>query len=734
MNAPSNPLSLDLWGGVECTVARIGDRYVDQLHTTGHHNRITDLDLFAGLGLKALRYPVLWERIAPEHPDLCDWSWTDARLGRLRELGIEPILTLVHHGSGPRYTSLSDDRFAQKLADFAGRVAERYPWATAYTPVNEPLTTARFSGLYGHWYPHGQDAKLFLRMLFNQLDGIRLSMAAIRAVNPAATLIQTDDLGYTWSTPELAYQADFENQRRWLSWDVLCGRVNREHPLWEYVLGHGIGQHELESWLVAPCSPSVIGVNHYLTSERFLDENLQKYQDSSWGGNGRQRYADVEAQRVLADGGFGPHTLLQQAWQRYQLPLAVTEVHNGCTRDEQMRWFAEMWRAALRLQAEGVDIRAITAWSLLGATDWNSILTRLGGYYEPGIFDIRAGQPRATAMVKLLHDLHNGGLCDHPVLDSPGWWHRADRLSYAPIKCVGSEPIATSVCPIGYPNKPRALLIIGAKGTLGRALARACTQRALPHHLLSREILDISDPNAVERVLADLKPWAVINAAGCVDVDLAEFEIERCWRDNCIGPMQLAETCAQLGIPMLTFSSDLVFDGTKAGAYLETDEVAPLNVYGKSKAGAEQLVLARHSDALIIRTSAFFCAFDPHNFATQTLARLRTGKAVDAVDSVAVSPTYIPDLVNHSIDLLIDGEKGIWHLSNLGSISWYEFAFELANACGQQKELVRRAAPAEAGWIACRPVNSILQSCRSNIMPTFDSAFGRFIDFQKQNI
>jgi len=192
--------------------------------------------------------------------------------------------------------------------------------------------------------------------------------------------------------------------------------------------------------------------------------------------------------------------------------------------------------------------------------------------------------------------------------------------------------------------------------------------------------------------------------------------------------MQLAETCAQLGIPLVSFSSDLVFDGTKVEAYLETDAVAPLNVYGHSKANAEKLVLAAHTETLMVRTSAFFCASNPYNFATQTLARLKAGKAVDAVDGVAVSPTYVPDLVHHTLDLLIDGEQGIWHLSNPGSISWYDFALELAQACGQDKRLIRRAEPADAGWVALRPINSTLQSGRASVMPSFDSALGRFVD------
>jgi dTDP-4-dehydrorhamnose reductase len=163
--AESTPLSagknVEVWGGVECTVNRIGDRYVDQIELCGHASRLEDLDLLAGLGIRALRYPVLWERVAPNNLADADWSHTDRSLNKLREDGIIPIVGLVHHGSGPRHTSLLDPEFPPKLADFALAVAERYPWIESYTPINEPLTTARFSCLYGHWYPHARDDKSF---------------------------------------------------------------------------------------------------------------------------------------------------------------------------------------------------------------------------------------------------------------------------------------------------------------------------------------------------------------------------------------------------------------------------------------------------------------------------------------------------------------------------------------------------------------------------------------------
>src|SRR3954464_1074257 len=120
--APSRP---ELWGGIECTVNRVGDRFFDQMEMSGHNCRRDDLDRIAALGVRALRYPVLWERVAPDQPDRCDWTWADGRIRRLKEAGLPPAGALLHHGSGPRYTGLLAPGFAEGLADFAGRVARR---------------------------------------------------------------------------------------------------------------------------------------------------------------------------------------------------------------------------------------------------------------------------------------------------------------------------------------------------------------------------------------------------------------------------------------------------------------------------------------------------------------------------------------------------------------------------------------------------------------------------------
>src|SRR3954453_2528138 len=300
---------LELWGGVECTVNRLGDTYRDQLVLTGHDRRVEDLDRFAALGIRTLRYPVLWERTAPNGVAGADWRWPDARLTRARELGLRPIVGLVHHGSGPSDTSLLDEAFPERLAEYARAVAERYPWVTHYPPVNEPLTTARFSGIYGIWYPHRRDDRAFVQMVLNQCRASILAMRAIREVVPEARWVQTEDLGRTYSTPLLAYQADFDNDRRWLSLDLLTGRLAPDDRMWRYLRDHGIAESTL-AWFVANGqAPDVIGINHYVTSNRYLDSALHGYPEESWGGNGRHQYADVAAVRAVGDAVGRPRLL-----------------------------------------------------------------------------------------------------------------------------------------------------------------------------------------------------------------------------------------------------------------------------------------------------------------------------------------------------------------------------------------------------------------------------------------
>lgn len=708
---------MEKWGGAECTVNRVGDGYFDQIQTTGHHDRANDMALLASLGLDALRFPILWERVAPQEDSAPDWEWTDRRLDALQAHKIRPIAGLLHHGSGPAHTSLIDDRFAEKLAGYASQVVQRYPSITDWTPVNEPLTTARFSALYGLWYPHARDERLFWAALLNQIDATRLAMRAIRKVQPKARLIQTEDLGRTYATRGLTAQAAFDNERRWLTWDLLCGLVGPEHPLWTRACDFGFSER-LREIRADPCPPDILGIDHYLSSDRLLDERMENYPVETRGKNLTEVFCDLEAVRVLTPPPQGLGGAIREAWARYHLPIAITEVHNGCTREEQVRWFTEAWSTAQTARDDGIDVRAVTAWALFGSSGWNKLLTAEGDY-EPGAFDVSSGDARETALTQAVRrpEASVAGVA------GTGWWRRDIRLHYPPTP--RPAPMAQHLQQSPVPDRA-PVLITGATGTLGQAFAAECRHRDIVYVLTDRSRLDLSDPTGIVTCLEQVKPWAVINAAGWVRVDDAEDDPEGCFAANTTGAVNLSRACAERGIPSLNFSSDLVFDGAWAQPYRETDRPSPQGVYGSSKADMEGGIAALDGNHLIVRTAAFFSEIDSHNFAIKCIEALTARKNFEAASDSVVSPTYVPHLCRNALDLLLDGATGIWHLTNGEGVSWYGFARKLAAAAGLDEKLMVDCGRSALGLGTPRPRQTALHSTRGTHMPSLDRAIARF--------
>jgi dTDP-4-dehydrorhamnose reductase len=638
-DAALHPLTkprLELWAGAECTVNRVGDRYFDQMLRTGHAARLDDLDRLAALGVSRIRFPILWEHTARSREQPIDGlAWSDVRLERLAALGIEPIVGLIHHGSGPPHTHLCDARFAEGLAEFAGQVARRYPQVNAYTPVNEPLTTARFSALYGLWYPHSKNLAEFYRALLNQVLATRASMRAVRRINPRAELYTTEDLTTVFSTPDLEQQCRYENERRWLSLDLLCGRVAAGHPLRLELEAHGIEARVLDDLCAEPCTPDLIGINYYLTSDRFLDSRLHRYPPHTWGGNGREQYADLEAVRVRPEGIVGHQAVLESVWDRYRLPCALTEVHLACDREDQLRWLAEAWRGARAAQASGADVRAVTVWSAFGAVDWNSLVTRQSGHYEPGAYDVRAPRPRPTALAALARSISRGELAS--MARGAGWWRRNTRLIYEQVPGAVSDPRALQP----------TLLVVGA-GAFARRVQELCGRR---FGCLSAPTL-----SSARQLLADtrLQPWAVLlsfdpeQPAPDVGADLVASWADI--RDRCTADLRV-----------LTLSTGLVFDGWSPRPYRESDAAGAADAAGKSWRVLEASMSRVFPDALVVRTGLLLDPELPDDPLSRMIEASRAGQAVPLQD-VQVSPTWTPHLVDTALDLLIDGEQGVWHL------------------------------------------------------------------------
>jgi dTDP-4-dehydrorhamnose reductase len=263
--------------------------------------------------------------------------------------------------------------------------------------------------------------------------GTALAMRAIRRENPAAQLVQTEDLGVVRSTPDLEPQARFENHRCFLSLELLMGRVTRRHPLYDYLRHSGISEYELLSLADDPCVPDLVGFNYYVTSERFLDSRVEHYPAWLVGGNGRQRYADVEAVRVLRDGLYGPRALLAEAHARLGLPMAITEAQLAGCPDERARWFSYVWADAEAARQAGVPVMAVTAWALLGSYGWDRLVTRGACSYEAGAFEIRNRRRIETAYAGFLRAVAAGNA---RVVDG-GWWRADERLLYPHTEAWG---------------------------------------------------------------------------------------------------------------------------------------------------------------------------------------------------------------------------------------------------------------------------------------------------------
>jgi dTDP-4-dehydrorhamnose reductase len=477
------------------------------------------------------------------------------------------------------------------------------------------------------------------------------------------------------------------------------------------MLDSGVSQELLDGLAGGPGMPDLLGINHYLTSERFLDHRIGRYPDVEPGSNGKQTYVDLEAVRIDSlKNEVGPARRLREAWERYGIPIAVSEVHHGCSRDEQVRWLVDVWRSVEQERRRGADIRAVTLWSMFGAVDWRSLLTRREGHYDVGAFDTRSETPRPTLIAKTAAKLGRGEKVDHPILDLPGWWKRPGR-TYARRRFDMLPSRA---------RRARPLLITGGTGTLGQAFARIAAHRGLAHVLTTRAELDITDEASIAAALERHKPWAVINTAGFVRTWEAEEKADECFRINATGAELLGRACKLHGVPLVTFSSDLVFDGSLGRPYVEPDEPAPRCLYGRSKADAEARLLELGADALIVRTSAFFGPWDRHNFLFNTIERLKRGEEVLASEKTIVSPTYVPDLVHASLDLLLDGETGIWHLSNQGAVSWHELAREAATMARLDPRCVRPLEDEEAA-------DTSLSSNRGLLLRPLEQAMAQFV-------
>jgi dTDP-4-dehydrorhamnose reductase len=411
--------SLEIWASPEPTVARIDAHAVrDQAAETGWLARPDDVDRIADLGVGACRFPVLWEHVAPADPARRDFGPARAGIARLRAGGVEAIVTLLHHGSGPRYTDLLDPHFPRLFADFAAAAARELPAVRRWTPINEPLTTARFATLYGVWYPNRCDDAAFGRALLHETLATLYAMERIRAVDAAAQLVVTEDLQrFTAGDAGVREYARFLRERAFVSIELLAGRVVPGHPLHAFLVERcALSAPELATVAAHAAPPDLVAFNHYPHSERYLFTAA----DGSVG--------DVPAVYVAGEPEVRAGPLLRAAADRLRLPLALGEVHVDAPAHERVRWLAQHADDVEALRAAGGDVRALGVWAAFGMVDWHSLLRARAGAREDGIYTFAGagGVPPPTALTAAVRALARGERIDDRGVR--GWWERPSRL------------------------------------------------------------------------------------------------------------------------------------------------------------------------------------------------------------------------------------------------------------------------------------------------------------------
>lgn len=309
--------------GIECGFPlRLGNRRIDELEKTQHYTYFaSDLLKAKGLGIDMIRYGIPWHRVEPA-PGRYDWNWVDGALDLIHTLDIEPIVDMCHFGT-PDWLAVdggfASPDFAPRLADYIEAFTRRYPHVHWYTPVNEPLITARFCGREGFWHPFRKDA--FSLICDHLADGINQSVERIRALRPDATIMQNDACEHhSAGEPGGQKKADALNEERFVMWE-----------------------RTINSWDVA-------GLDYYPWSEEI------QY------GRKRRKVGHFR----------GLYQVAKDYYARFKRPLLIAETDAAGTVDERLDWLEQTLTDCQKLNAEGVPVLGYTWWPLIDNINWGA--------------------------------------------------------------------------------------------------------------------------------------------------------------------------------------------------------------------------------------------------------------------------------------------------------------------------------------------------------------------------
>jgi beta-glucosidase len=333
-----------------------GKRRLDEYEIQQHYRWWReDLDLVADTGFRTMRYGIPWYRIEPERGRF-DWSWTDGVMAHMFECGIEPIVDLMHYGT-PLWldNQFLHPQYPELVSSYAAAFASRYPQVRYFTPLNEPFINAELCGRTGHWPPYLHGDSGFVLVMNAICKGIIRTVEALTAIRSDAVMVHVEATGYGLTEEEqLRPRLKLDMDRFVTMFELVTGRVEKDHPLHAYLTENGIDDRDLYWYREHAVELDVVGLNYYpfmSVWRRSLASDGTTLQDAEWGG---VQYLD----RVV-----------RETFDRYRRPIMITESSfNERARD------GEMFAAPPEAPTDADD--ACRALWLEQATDWLRDLAR----------------------------------------------------------------------------------------------------------------------------------------------------------------------------------------------------------------------------------------------------------------------------------------------------------------------------------------------------------------------
>lgn len=407
--------------GIECSYPTIetpkGVRRIDQLEKCRHYDRWQeDLELVRQLGIRFLRYGPPYYRIH-RAPGQFDWSFTDQVMPEIHRMGIVPILDLCHFGVPDWVGDFQNPDFPRHFAEYARAFAERYPWIWCYTPINEMYITAEFSAYFGWWNERLRSDHGFVTALRHVTRASVEAMLSIIQIRPDAIFVVAESSEHTHAlSPDLMAEANFHNERRFLTLDLVCGQPVSAN-MYEYLRDHGLSQEEYEFFGCHDLREHLlIGHDYYGHNEHRMTGPTQ-----------RQPSGDV----------LGYYTVAHQYHRRYGLPVMLTETN--ARGGDNTRWLENTWVNVTELRHVGMPLCGMTWYSLTDQVDWDTELREENNRVFPvGLFDLdRQIRPVGQMYQQLIHQWRDLPLVPNGPLTLVGPWGRSSPDSDP--QATGSE-------------------------------------------------------------------------------------------------------------------------------------------------------------------------------------------------------------------------------------------------------------------------------------------------------